>query len=64
MISICKNENESTITVKMIRRITNPVNICTMTSELKIMVHFDKHLNVVNLLGAYTKNIFKHTAED
>lgn len=28
-------------------------------SELKIMVHLGKHLNVVNLLGAVTKNITK-----
>lgn len=28
-----------------------------LISELKIMVHMGQHLNVVNLLGAVTKNI-------
>lgn len=28
-----------------------------LISELKIMVHLGQHLNVVNLLGAVTKNI-------
>lgn len=28
-----------------------------LVSELKIMVHLGQHLNVVNLLGAVTKNI-------
>lgn len=27
--------------------------------ELKIMIHLGRHLNVVNLLGAVTKNIAK-----
>lgn len=30
-----------------------------LISELKIMVHLGQHLNVVNLLGAVTKNIAK-----
>nr|CAD7601089.1 unnamed protein product [Timema genevievae] len=30
-----------------------------LASELKIMVHLGKHLNVVNLLGASTKNLAK-----
>lgn len=28
-----------------------------LMSELKILVHLGKHLNVVNLLGAVTKNV-------
>lgn len=30
-----------------------------LVTELKIMVHLGQHLNVVNLLGAVTKNIAK-----
>lgn len=30
-----------------------------LVTELKIMVHLGQHLNVVNLLGAVTKNIVK-----
>ncbi|XP_078051536.1 vascular endothelial growth factor receptor 2-like, partial [Augochlora pura] len=34
--------------------------ISALARELKIMVHLGKHLNVVNLLGACTKNILKY----
>lgn len=34
-----------------------------LISELKIMVHLGQHLNVVNLLGAVTKNIAKRKSE-
>lgn len=30
-----------------------------LMSELKIMVHLGKHINVVNLLGACTRNLAK-----
>lgn len=55
------NENgESTITaVKMVRSNIDPVYIKSLITELKIMIHVGKHMNVVNLLGAYTKNIIK-----
>ena len=29
----------------------------TLLSELKILIHIGQHLNIVNLLGAVTKNI-------
>lgn len=33
----------------------------SLISELKILIHLGKHLNVVNLLGAVTKNLNKGT---
>ncbi|RLU26184.1 hypothetical protein DMN91_002350 [Ooceraea biroi] len=57
---ICENETVTTVAVKMVRRsTTDPTYVRALASELKIMVHLGKHLNVVNLLGACTKNIFK-----
>ncbi|XP_012522394.1 vascular endothelial growth factor receptor 1 isoform X2 [Monomorium pharaonis] len=56
---ICENETVTTVAVKMVRRTTNPTYVRALASELKIMVHLGKHLNVVNLLGACTKNISK-----
>lgn len=32
-----------------------------LVKELKIMIHLGRHINVVNLLGAITKNITKRT---
>ncbi|XP_011871094.1 PREDICTED: vascular endothelial growth factor receptor 1 isoform X2 [Vollenhovia emeryi] len=56
---ICENDSITTVAVKMVRRTTNPTYVRALASELKIMVHLGKHLNVVNLLGACTKNISK-----
>nr|XP_012229232.1 PREDICTED: vascular endothelial growth factor receptor kdr-like isoform X1 [Linepithema humile] len=56
---ICDNETATTVAVKMVRRTTDPTYVRALASELKIMVHLGKHLNVVNLLGACTKNISK-----
>lgn len=58
---ICENEPVTTVAVKMVRRTTVPTCVRALASELKIMVHLGKHLNVVNLLGACTKNISKRT---
>lgn len=58
---ICESESNTTVAVKMVRRSTEPTYIRALASELKIMVHLGKHLNVVNLLGACTKNIAKRT---
>ncbi|XP_053989273.1 vascular endothelial growth factor receptor 1 isoform X1 [Hylaeus volcanicus] len=56
---ICEEEGVTTVAVKMVRRTTDPTYVRALASELKIMVHLGKHLNVVNLLGACTKNISK-----
>jgi len=43
----------------MIKPNADPSYIKALASELKIMIHLGRHLNVVNLLGAYTGNINK-----
>jgi len=60
---ICENESITIVAVKMVRRTTDPTYVRALASELKIMVHLGKHLNVVNLLGACTKNISKRAYE-
>ncbi|XP_076383505.1 vascular endothelial growth factor receptor 1-like [Megalopta genalis] len=58
-LGICDGEAVTTVAVKMVRRAPNLMYISALASELKIMVHLGKHLNVVNLLGACTRNILK-----
>ncbi|XP_046867010.1 vascular endothelial growth factor receptor 3 isoform X5 [Drosophila willistoni] len=54
------HENAVTIVaVKMVKRTADNEVVRALVSELKIMVHLGQHLNVVNLLGAVTKNIAK-----
>ena len=58
-VGIMADESVSTVAVKMVRRNAEAAYIRALASELKIMVHLGKHLNVVNLLGACTNNIAK-----
>lgn len=56
---IAEGEDTTTVAVKMVKRDADYTYIKALASELKIMVHLGKHLNVVNLLGACTKNVVK-----
>ncbi|XP_071455264.1 vascular endothelial growth factor receptor 1-like isoform X2 [Hetaerina americana] len=56
---IVEGEAVTTVAVKMVKRNADYTHIKALASELKIMVHLGKHLNVVNLLGACTKNLTK-----
>jgi hypothetical protein len=47
----------STVAVKMVRSRTNLAAIEGLVSELKILIHLGAHVNIVNLLGACTKEI-------
>lgn len=52
-------EEETTVAVKMVKPNTDNEVMRALISELKIMVHLGRHVNVVNLLGAVTKDIAK-----
>ena len=56
---IIEGELKSTVAVKMVKKNADRTYIKALASELKIMIHLGKHLNVVNLLGACTKNLAK-----
>lgn len=49
----------TTVAVKMVRSPGNMMGLKALMSELKIMIHMGSHLNVVNVLGACTKNVAK-----
>ncbi|XP_067624151.1 vascular endothelial growth factor receptor 1 isoform X3 [Eurosta solidaginis] len=53
------DEKETVVAVKMVKRIADNEVMRALVTELKIMVHLGPNLNVVNLLGAVTKNIAK-----
>ncbi|XP_050544021.1 vascular endothelial growth factor receptor 1 isoform X2 [Daktulosphaira vitifoliae] len=58
-IGIIDDKTSTTVAVKMVKPNTDPSYVKALASELKIMIHLGRHLNVVNLLGAYTGNINK-----
>ncbi|XP_065201888.1 vascular endothelial growth factor receptor 1-like isoform X2 [Planococcus citri] len=49
----------TTVAVKTVKRNADSLYIRALASELKIMIHLGRHLNVVNLLGACTKDLNK-----
>ncbi|XP_054260058.1 vascular endothelial growth factor receptor 1 isoform X2 [Macrosteles quadrilineatus] len=49
----------TTVAVKMVKRNSDSATIKALASELKIMIHLGKHLNVVNVLGACTGGLNK-----
>lgn len=58
-IGIIDKNTITTVAVKTVRPSTDLFYTNSLTSELKIMIHLGKHLNVINLLGACTGNISK-----
>ncbi|XP_068907472.1 vascular endothelial growth factor receptor 1-like isoform X2 [Tenebrio molitor] len=54
-----EHEKKTTVAVKMVNRNIGDIYVKALASELKIMIHLGKHINVVNLLGACTKNVYK-----
>ena len=56
---ILNYEPETTVAVKMVKKQAGNEVIKALVSELKILIYLGQHLNVVNLLGAVTKNISK-----
>ncbi|XP_049548172.1 platelet-derived growth factor receptor alpha-like [Anopheles darlingi] len=57
--NIMVHEESTTVAVKMLKHKNDNQAIRALVLELKIMIHLGQHLNVVNLLGAVTKNIAK-----
>lgn len=47
-----QDEEESTVAVKMIKSRSDHSHLKALRSEIKIMMHIGRHLNIVNLLGA------------
>lgn len=58
-IGILGENTITTVAVKMVKPSIDSFYKKSLASELKIMVHLGKHLNVINLLGACTGNINK-----
>jgi serine/threonine protein kinase len=49
----------SKVAVKMVKSALDNTGLSSLASELKILIHLGKHLNVVSLLGACTKNLIQ-----
>ncbi|KAK3599974.1 hypothetical protein CHS0354_012628 [Potamilus streckersoni] len=56
-IGIVDHEDVTCVAVKMVKDCTDREQMMSLLSELKIFIHIGQHLNILNLLGAVTKNI-------
>ncbi|XP_045205164.2 vascular endothelial growth factor receptor 1-like isoform X2 [Mercenaria mercenaria] len=56
-IGIVDHVDVLSVAVKMVKDCTDREQMMTLLSELKILIHIGQHLNILNLLGAVTKNI-------
>lgn len=56
-IGILEHEDVTVVAVKMVKDCTDRDQMMALLSELKILIHVGQHLNIVNLLGAVTKDI-------
>ena len=54
---ICSPETDTTVAVKKTKPHSNRENYQALMMEVKIMSHLGMHLNVVNFLGACTKDL-------
>ncbi|UYV64420.1 KDR, partial [Cordylochernes scorpioides] len=51
--------SSTTVAVKMLKEWSDVVQSKALLAELKVLIHLGQHLNIVNLLGAVTKNLAK-----
>lgn len=49
----------TTVAVKVLKERDDDSQYKALMAELKILIHLGKHVNILNLLGAVTKNLYK-----
>lgn len=58
---IKEDEISTTVAVKTVKATADESHFKALMTELKIMAHLGKNLNIVNLIGACTKNLVKES---
>ncbi|KAF8781349.1 Vascular endothelial growth factor receptor 3 like protein [Argiope bruennichi] len=58
-IGLVDGEASTTVAVKMLKEAADSEQRKALIAELKILIHIGRHVNIVNLLGAVTKNLSK-----
>ncbi|CAL1297129.1 unnamed protein product [Larinioides sclopetarius] len=58
-IGLVDGEASTTVAVKMLKEAADAEQRKALIAELKILIHIGRHVNIVNLLGAVTKNLSK-----
>ncbi|XP_069946916.1 vascular endothelial growth factor receptor kdr-like isoform X4 [Cherax quadricarinatus] len=56
-INLIPGQSRTTVAVKMMKSRTDSAQLKALRSEVKIMIHIGRHVNIVNLLGACSKDL-------
>ncbi|XP_050691349.1 vascular endothelial growth factor receptor 1-like isoform X2 [Eriocheir sinensis] len=56
-LNLLPGEARTTVAVKMMKSRTDTAQLKALRSEVKIMIHIGRHINIVNLLGACSKDL-------
>ncbi|KAG7154155.1 Vascular endothelial growth factor receptor 3-like [Homarus americanus] len=56
-INLLPGQARTTVAVKMMKSRTDNAQLKALRSEVKIMIHIGRHVNIVNLLGACSKDL-------
>ncbi|KAK3861992.1 hypothetical protein Pcinc_032098 [Petrolisthes cinctipes] len=56
-LNLLPGHSRTTVAVKMIKSRTDSIQLKALRSEVKIMIHIGRHVNIVNLLGAHSKDL-------
>lgn len=56
-INLKRGQARTTVAVKMMKSRTDSAQLKALRSEVKIMIHIGRHINIVNLLGAHSKDL-------
>ncbi|XP_068247651.1 LOW QUALITY PROTEIN: vascular endothelial growth factor receptor kdr-like [Palaemon carinicauda] len=57
VLNLIPGQPRSTVAVKMMKSRTDCAQLKALRSEVKIMIHIGRHVNIVNLLGACSKDL-------
>lgn len=57
VVDYFSDNSNKTVAVKTVNPLSGFDSVKALASEIKTMSHLGKHVNIVNLLGAYTKNV-------
>nr|ASU10868.1 PDGF and VEGF related receptor 1 [Pacifastacus leniusculus] len=56
-LNLTPGQARTTVAVKMMKSRTDSAQLKALRSEVKIMIHIGRHINIVNLLGACSKDL-------
>ena len=56
-LELTAGEAKTTVAVKMMKSTNDDHQLKSFISELKIMIHIGRHINIVNLLGACSESL-------